>query len=42
MSGIIIIDKNGNVGAAHTSPKLAFAYVDDKGLIRTAVRADMF
>lgn len=42
MSGVIIIDKNGKVGAAHTSPKLAFAFVDDKGLIRTAMRADMF
>lgn len=42
MSAVIIIDKNGNIGAAHTAPKLAFAYVDDKGVIHTAMRADMF
>lgn len=42
MSGVIIIDKDGNVGAAHTAPKLAFAYVDDNGVIKTAMKADMF
>ena len=37
MSGLIVIDKDGNLGASHTSPKMAFAWVDEKGQVRTAM-----
>ncbi len=40
MSGIIVLDSQGNPGAAHTTPKLAFAWVDNKGQIQTAMKAD--
>lgn len=39
MAGVILIDSNGNFGAAHTTPKLAFGWVDDQGKIQTATKA---
>lgn len=32
MIGTIVIDKDGNLGAAHTSPKLACGWVDENGV----------
>lgn len=40
MAGVIIIDSNGHFGAAHTTPKLAFGWVDDQGEIQTATKAN--
>lgn len=40
MSGVIVIDQQGNLGAAHTSPKLALGWVDHEGNIFSAVTAD--
>lgn len=40
MAGIIIIDEKGNVGAAHTTPKLAHAWVDDNGDIQASVKSE--
>jgi len=37
MSAVIIIDNKGNLGAAQTAPKLAFGWVDEKGMIQTAM-----
>ena len=39
MCGVIVIDGNGRVGAAHTTPKLAFGWVDEAGEIQTHVNA---
>jgi len=40
MAGVIVIDSNGNFGAAHTTPKLAFGWVDEQGEIQTAIKAN--
>jgi isoaspartyl peptidase/L-asparaginase-like protein (Ntn-hydrolase superfamily) len=42
MSGVILIDKDGNVGAAHTTPKMAVGWVDNAGNIHTAMNAGGF
>lgn len=39
MSGLILIDKEGNLGASQTTPKLAFGWVDDIGVIKTAMQS---
>ena len=39
MCGVIVIDAHGRVGAAHSTPKLAFGWVDAEGEIHTAVHA---
>ncbi len=40
MSGIIVIDQHGNPGAAHTTPKLAFGWVDDSGEIHSGTKVN--
>jgi len=37
MSALIVIDKNGNLGASQTAPKPAFGWVDEGGKIKTAM-----
>ena len=39
MSGIIVIDANGNVGAAQTAPKMALGWLSNDGKIQTATHA---
>ena len=39
MSGVIVIDAHGRLGAAHTTPKLAFGWVDAQGEIHTHTHA---
>lgn len=39
MSALIVIDKDGNLGASQTAPKLAFGWVDEGGNIRTAMKS---
>lgn len=39
MSGVILVDADGNVGAAHTTPKLAFGWVDKQGTVHTATKS---
>jgi len=39
MSALIVIDKDGNLGANQTAPKLAFGWVDIDGNIRTAMHS---
>jgi beta-aspartyl-peptidase (threonine type) len=39
MSGVIVIDCQGNLGAAHTTPKLALGWVADNGEIHAAINA---
>ena len=39
MSGLIAIDRDGNLGAAHTTPKLVFAWVDRAGNVQSATNA---
>ncbi len=39
MAGLIVIDKDGTIGAAHTTPKLAVGWMDDAGYIRSAVNS---
>lgn len=41
MSGVIVLDRHGNPGAAHTTPKLALGWVDGQGRIHSATRARM-
>ena len=36
MSGVIVIDRHGNHGVAHTTPKLAYSWVDGSGVIQSA------
>ena len=40
LAGVIITDKHGNLGAAHTTPKLAIGWVDDAGNIYAATKAN--
>ncbi|MEM7032209.1 MAG: isoaspartyl peptidase/L-asparaginase family protein [Chloroflexota bacterium] len=40
MSGVIVVDAQGNLGAAHTTPKLAFGWVDQAGVVRSATNAN--
>ena len=40
MSGVIVIDRHGNPGAAHTTPKLALYWVDVSGAIRSATKVN--
>ena len=40
MAGLIVIDKDGSIGAAHTTPKLAVGWVDAAGNICSAVNAE--
>lgn len=39
MAGLIVIDSEGNAGAAHTTPKLALGWIDSTGKVRSAVNA---
>lgn len=39
MSGIIVIDRHGNLGAAHTTPKIVFSWVDDTGNVHSATHS---
>lgn len=39
MSGFIVIDKNGKIGAAQTAPKMAFGWISIDGDIQTATNA---
>jgi len=39
MSGIIVIDRNGSIGAAQTAPKMTFGWISDDGSIRSATNA---
>ena len=36
-AGIILVDKEGNIGAAHTTPKMALGWVDNSGKIQTSM-----
>jgi len=38
MIGTIVIDKDGNLGAAHTAPKLACGWVDENGIARASMK----
>ena len=40
MTGVILLDAQGNVGAAHTTPKLACGWVDDQGEIQATTRPE--
>jgi beta-aspartyl-peptidase (threonine type) len=40
MSGVIVIDRHGNPGAAHTTPKLAFGWVHGSGEIHSATKVN--
>ena len=40
MSGVIVLDRWGNPGAAHTTPKMAVGWIDEQGKIRSAVKVD--
>lgn len=40
-SGIIVVDRHGGISAAHTTPKIAIAWVDDAGEIRSATRSEL-
>jgi beta-aspartyl-peptidase (threonine type) len=42
MAGIIVIDKAGRLGVAHSTPKIALGWADAAGGIQTAVRAADF
>ena len=42
MAGVITIDANGTVSAAHTTPKLAIGWVDENGKIQSAMNAQTF
>jgi beta-aspartyl-peptidase (threonine type) len=37
MCGVIMVDADGNIGAAHTTPKLAVGWVDREGVIRSSM-----
>ena len=37
-AGIITVDRNGNIGAAHSTPKLALGWVDHDGEIQTSMQ----
>lgn len=39
MVGIILVDAQGNLGAAHTTPKIALGWVDEHGAIHTAIKS---
>lgn len=39
MSGLIAIDHDGKPGAAHTTPKLVFAWIDHAGNVQSATNA---
>lgn len=39
MVGIILVDAQGNLGAAHTTPKIALGWVDEHGAIHTATKS---
>jgi len=39
MCGVIVIDAHGRIGAAHTTPKLAFGWVDENGRIHVQTNA---
>lgn len=38
MIGTIVIDNEGNLGAAHTSPKLACGWIDENGIARASMK----
>ena len=40
MSGVIIVDAQGRLGAAHTTPKLAVGWVDEQGVAQSSMSAD--
>lgn len=40
MSALIVIDRDGNLGAAQIAPKMTFGWVDDDGQIQTAMHTD--
>ena len=39
MSGIIVIDRHGNLGVAHTTSKIVFGWADDAGNIHSATHS---
>lgn len=39
MVGTIVMDKDGNIGAAHTTPKMAYGWVDENGQIQVSMKA---
>lgn len=39
MVGVILMDQHGRPGAAHTTPKMAYGWVDEKGQVHTRMRA---
>jgi len=41
MSGVIVLDRFGNPGAAHTTPKMAIGWVDKQGEIHSVTRVDL-
>lgn len=40
MAGVIVVDATGAFGAAHTTPKLAHGWVDDRGSIYAKMKSD--
>jgi beta-aspartyl-peptidase (threonine type) len=40
LGGVILIDRHGNYGLAHNTPKMAFAYVDTRGQVVADIRAE--
>ena len=41
MSGVIVLDRFGNPGAAHTTPKMAVGWVNGDGKICSAVKVEL-
>ena len=41
MVGLIVVDRNGKLGAAHTTPKLAVGWVDEDGQAQASVRGGL-
>jgi L-asparaginase / beta-aspartyl-peptidase len=39
MVGAIVMDKDGNLGAAHTTPKMAYGWVDEAGAICVSMKS---
>lgn len=38
MVGLIVVDARGNIGAAHTTPKLAAGWIDEQGAAQASMR----
>ena len=41
MAGLILIDAAGNLGAAHSTPKLALGWLDTEGSIGSSIRGGL-